>query len=252
VKIPDIIFLFLRILPQNSFAMLGLFFLFTAAATFGSSIEEHHYLKQTGSRAISFDWHLRSGEDLKLTTTLGDERDVTRMRTDFSTQEWSVADPSTETAIDVIREENKLVFSGIFKGKGYNRTISIDSFPWYQALSLSLRQFVNDNLKHLEFWSIRPDTLDIHRLQVNRVAEEVLELEGAEYQIIKLKIQLTGLKAPFWSCYYWLRKSDGLFLRYEGPSGPPGWPLTTVELVNPPRQAKVENGQKQPINKFPE
>ncbi|WP_321392288.1 hypothetical protein [uncultured Desulfuromusa sp.] len=223
--------------------VLVVFPLLTAATIYASPVEEHHYLKKTGDKVIDFDWHLRSGEDLELTTTLGEERDVTRMRTDFSTHTWSVDDPATETAIDVVRKGNTIIFKGIFKGKEYHQTVAIDSAPWYQALSLSLRQFVDADRQHLEFWSIRPDTLDIHRLQVNRVAEEELEFAGIDQKLIKLKIQLTGLKAHFWSCYYWLRESDGVFLRYEGPSGPPGWPMTTVELIVPPRQARVGDEQ---------
>ena len=233
---------FRKVLCLFRITALVLFIILSAATIYGSPIEEHHYLKKIGDRVIHFNWRLKSGEDLELTTTLGEERDVTQMHTDFSTHAWSVDDPSTETVIDVVREGDMIIFKGIFKGKKYSRTVTIDSSPWYQALSLSLRQFVDDDQKHLEFWSIRPDTLDIHRLQVNRVAEDGLEIAGVDQKLIKLKIQLTGLKAPFWSCYYWLRESDGVFYMYEGPSGPPGWPMTTVELIVPTSQVRVDHG----------
>lgn len=203
------------------------------------SAEHHRYLKKTGSEWIYFDWRLEQGEDLKLITVLGKELDITRMNKDFSTQFWAIEDPSTSTNMTVLRNNNELIMNGIFKGEKVERSIKVDSSPWYQALSLSLRQFVDQNRNHIQFWSIRPDNLDVHHLQVNREAEETRTIEGTLTEVIKLKIQLTGLKSAFWSCHYWLRKSDGLFVRYEGPSGPPGWPLTTVELVESPAQAEL-------------
>lgn len=219
--------------------MFIILFFSPLSASFGLSIEQHYYQKKTGSNLIYFDWRLEREEDLKLITLLGKERDVTRMNNDFSTQSWVINDPSTTTNMTVLRNNNELIMNGIFKGEKVERSIKVDSSPWYQALSLSLRQFVDQNRNHIQFWSIRPDNLDVHHLQVNREAEETRTIEGTLTEVIKLKIQLTGLKSAFWSCHYWLRKSDGLFVRYEGPSGPPGWPLTTVELVESPAQAEL-------------
>ena len=229
----------------NNCLTLIIFVIVTTSTAYGSSIEEQYYLKRTGSKLIHFDWRLERGKDLKLVTILGEERDTTRMKNDFSTQSWSVEDPSVGTVIDVIRRDDTIIFDGMFKGKEFNRTITIDSSPWYQALSFSLRQFTNQSYKHIEFWSIRPDTLEVHRLQVVRETDELLNINGVSSEVIKLKIQLTGLKSVFWSCYYWLRKTDGLFVRYEGPSGPPGWPLTTVDLIDTPTQAKLGGDSRQ-------
>lgn len=210
------------------------------AAQSSSPIEHHEYHKQTGSESLHFDWQLTRGEDLTLLTTLGNQRDTTRMGHDLSTRSWSVDDPQAKTLIKVFRQGRKLVFQGLFNGDEIDRKVKIDSAPWYQALSLSLRQFTDSEKKSIEFWSIRPDTLDVHRLKVFREAEENIRVNNVTCETIKLKIQLTGLKSVFWSCYYWLRKRDGLFVRYEGPSGPPGWPLTTVELISPCHQAQIE------------
>ena len=196
-------------------------------------VEQRQYLRTTGDRAQLFDWRLEYGEGLRLNTRIASERDVTRMDTALATQSWSMYDPQARTDIRVARKEGQLLFSGVFKGKEIERAFAVDELPWYQALSLSLRPFAHGPVERMEFWSIRPDTLDVHRLQVRREGEETLKLHGESVASIKLKIQLTGMKSIFWSCYYWLRKSDGLFVRYEGPSGPPGWPLTTVELLGP-------------------
>lgn len=220
---------------------LPLIFLFFAVChpILSGAAEQHHYLRTTGSKTILFDWRLEQDTDLKLITNLGEERDITRMDSDLSTHHWTINDPTAKTTLAVSRHDQELMIDGIFKGKPVQRIVKIDSAPWYQALSLSLRQLTDAEHNHLEFWSIRPDTLDVHRLQVTKEAEEILVIEGGSFATIKLKIQLTGLKSAFWSCHYWLRKQDGLFVRYEGPSGPPGWPMTTVELIGLPQQTRV-------------
>lgn len=221
--------------------LLILLFIAVCVSFPASAVEQYRYLRTTGSKTIFFDWRLEQNNELKLTIDLGGERDITRMNSDFSTHRWTINDPTVNTALVVARSDQKLIIDGVFKGNPVQRIVKIDSAPWYQTLSLSLRQLIGANDNHLEFWSIRPDTLDVYRLQVTREAEELLNIEGVSFTTIKLKIQLTGLKSAFWSCYYWLRKEDGLFVRYEGPSGPPGWPMTTVELIDLPKQNRVAN-----------
>ena len=195
-------------------------------------IEKRQYLKTTGDKEQLFDWRLEHGNGLKLESRIASEHDITHMDSALETQSWRKYDPLKETDIRVVRKGERLIFSGVFKGKKVARTFEVDESPWYQALSLSLRPFATGGGDDLEFWTVRPDTLDVHRLQVKREEETTLELHGESVACVKLKIQLTGMKSIFWSSYYWLRKSDGLFVRYEGPSGPPGWPETTVELLD--------------------
>ncbi len=176
------------------------------------------------------DWN--GGDGIRLITDLRQERDVTRLNQDLTTRSWSVKDPSQNTDLLVSRRDNRLVMRGIFKGKTLAKTVAISASPWYQALSISLRPFTNPNNTGLAFWSIRPDTLDVYKLEVIPLGEEQITIAGQRTDAIKLKIQLPGFKAMFWSCHYWLRQADGVFIRYEGPSGPPGWPATMVELID--------------------
>lgn len=211
----------------------------SSSAAFCDSIEEHQYLKETGKDKILFNWRLETGKQLRLITDLGEERDVTLMNNDLATRSWKIHDPAAQTDLLVRREGNRLAINGLFKGEKIERSEKIDASPWYQALSTSLRQFIDPQHDRLEFWSIRPDTLEVFRLQVSREGEELHNVNGIPTATIKLKIQLTGLKSMFWSCRYWLRKEDGLFVRYAGPSGPPGWPETTVELIPAPAEART-------------
>ena len=213
-----------------AFLLCGLFMVPTQGYSFSS--EQHLYRKTTGSDVHLFNWRLERGQEIRLITDIDQERDVTRINQELATRSWSVKDPAANTDITVTRRDNDLIMRGTFKGKNLNKSVPIDGAPWYQALSVSLQQFTNPNISFREFWSVRPDTLDVHKLEVIPAGEDALELEGSVTPALKLKIQLPGFKAMFWSCHYWLRKEDGLFIRYEGPSGPPGWPETIVELID--------------------
>ncbi len=215
---------------SNSYLLLlcGLFILPSPASS--ATTEQHLYTRTTGSQSELFSWRLERGEQLRLVSELAKERDVTRFDENLATSTWSVKDPTSNTDLRAQRKGEQLLLNGLFKGKKISRTESLGAAPWYQALSVSLRQFIHPGQTQIEFWTIRPDTLDLHKMQVKVAANEQITLQGQTVDTLKLKISLTGLSAHFWSCYYWLRKSDGLFVRYEGPSGPPGWPATVIEL----------------------
>ncbi len=213
-----------------AFLLCGLFMI--PAQGNAMTSEQHLYRKATGPSVQLFNWRLERGDEIRLITDIDQERDVTHINRELATRSWSVKDPAANTDLLVTRRGNDLLMRGTFKGKKLNKSVAIDAAPWYQALSVSLRQFTNPNIATKEFWSVRPDTLDVHKLKVIPEGEEELEREGQLTPVIKLKIQLPGFKAVFWSCHYWLRQNDGLFVRYQGPSGPPGWPDTTVDLID--------------------
>ncbi len=213
-----------------AFLLCGLFMVPSQA--YSVSSEQHLYRKATGKEVHLFNWRLERSHEIRLITDIKQERDVTRINQELATRSWSVKDPVVNTDLLVSRHDNELIMRGTFKGKKLNKTVTIDDSPWYQALSVSLQQYTNPNIGTKEFWSIRPDNLDVHKLRVIPAGVEELEVDGQLTTAIKLKIQLPGFKAVFWSCHYWLRRSDGLFIRYEGPSGPPGWPDTIVELID--------------------
>ncbi len=192
--------------------------------------EQHIYRQTTGDKEVLLSWSLLAVDNSELTTTIGPELDVTYFDGDYATHRWTVDDPETQTRLEVRREENRLIFAGVFRGEALEKSVDIDDSPWYQALSYALRLYHEGEGERQEFWSVRPDTLDVYRMQVNLVGEEQLTIQGETIATLKLKIRLTGLRAKFWSSSYWLRKNDGVFVRYEGPSGPPGSPMTVVEL----------------------
>jgi hypothetical protein len=196
-----------------------------------ASADSYRYREQTGKETREFLWALEQGREIRLTAESSEDCHLTLMDPTLATRQWRLVNPGAATEITVRRGKDVLLLNGQFEGKPVAKTIEIDSDPWYQALSLSLRALRAPEKESLEFWTLRPDNLEVHKLRAVRKGVEMLEVDGKLVAALRLEVSLTGLKAMFWHCSYWLRESDGVFLRYRGPSGPPGMPETEVRMV---------------------
>lgn len=115
----------------------------------------------------------------------------------------------------------------------------IDDAPWYQATSWSLRALVLSSQMEVRFWTVRIDTLTVHKIKAVKKQQMILNLNGAKEEAEEVELRLEGLLALFWKSSYWFRRSDGVFLRFEGPSGPPGTPDVVVEYQGPAAPCKM-------------
>lgn len=199
-----------------------------------------HYLQRTGEQSQSFSLTLEPGPPLRLKAEGPRERHQTVMESDYSTRRWQLTQSAEGTDIQARREGDSLLLSGRLRGEPVERRQAIDAAPWYQALSISLRNLLDQRVGALEFWTLRPDTLEVHKVRAVRQALETLEIDGEPVAAWRIELRLTGLKALFWRSHYWLRQSDGVFLRYRGPSGPPGQPLTEVGWVGEEARAEAD------------
>jgi hypothetical protein len=196
-----------------------------------ASATSFRYRQQTGSETREFLWILEKGREIRLRAESSEDCHLTLMDSSLATRQWRLVNPGAATEITVRREKDVLRLEGKFHGKPLERVVQVDSSPWYQALSLSLKTLLDPKRESVEFWTVRPDNLEVYKLRAFRKGTEILEVEGKQVPALRLEVTLTGLKAMFWHCSYWLRESDGMFLRYRGPSGPPGCPKTEVRLV---------------------
>ena len=106
---------------------------------------------------------------------------------------------------------------------------NFDALPWYQATSLSLRDLVSSPERERRFWTIRLDTLTVHQLKATKKG---VERSGTDDPLLRIRLSLPGLLAPFWQSDYWFTLPEAVFFRFEGPSGPPGSPQTIVTRVS--------------------
>jgi hypothetical protein len=105
--------------------------------------------------------------------------------------------------------------------------------PWYQATSLSLRELVASIDAERVFWTIRIDTLTAHKIRaIKKGIESGLKRMGVKKMLLRIRLTLPGMLAPFWKSDYWFALPEGIFFRFKGPSGPPGSPTTIVTRVS--------------------
>lgn len=150
----------------------------------------------------------------------------------LATKGWKLHNKGEDTDLTAQRSDNSIVIKGDFKGKEITKELKIDNRPWYQAWNLSFSRFVLSGRDQQEFWTLRDSDLKEFVMVVIRENEEVIELNGHTEEAVRVKVTLNNWMSKFWKVHYWFRKSDGIFLRYEGANGPPGTPVTVTELVS--------------------
>ena len=187
--------------------------------------EVYHYREVTGNTVKAVEWRLRKGDLLTLTTRSRREQYVTVTDSNYDTRRWKASTADGVTDFTAKRDGRTIVVSGRFKGEPVKKVLAIDNCPWYQATSLSLREMIASGDPERLFWTIRCDTLTVHKLRA--INKGVERLESAD-NMLHIRLTLPGLLAPFWKSDYWFALPEGVFFRFQGPSGPPGSPLTTV------------------------
>jgi hypothetical protein len=189
-----------------------------------------NFTESTGQDIHTFLWTLEEQNSWLLTSEGDSEVHRVWLDSELNTYKWTLERPEGQTTITASTEENRLLLEGTLNGKLYKKEFSLGDVPWYQALSLSLRKHLGEEFKEQEFWSIRPDNFDVHKMQIIKISEENLDSDGIPLPTYHVIVRPAGWKAPFWKGEYWFRKSDGQFVRYRGDSGPPGCPDTIIEL----------------------
>lgn len=198
-----------------------------ASATAGG-VEAYRYREITGESVKTVDWRLTKGDTFVLTTATARERNVTVAGPGYDTIEWRTVNAQEQTHLTARRHGDAIALSGRFKGEPIDRTLAIDDRPWYQATSLSLRDFIASADTERAFWTIRTDTLTVHRVKAIKKGIQRVEAGNRPKALLHIRLTLPGWRGPFWKSDYWFGLPDGVFYRFEGPSGPPGAPMTTV------------------------
>jgi hypothetical protein len=62
-------------------------------------------------------------------------------------------------------------------------------------------------------------------------SEEEIKIDDKKYKSIRIRLTLKGWLSIFWHADYWYRKSDGVFVKFEGVRGGPLTPKTITELI---------------------
>jgi hypothetical protein len=219
---------FAGVLSRYSLLLACVYFHAHSAA--GEVIEAHRYTEITGENHQEIQWRLEKDSEFTLTSTTANEVSVCSLDADLNTLSWQIARKDEDTTLTAERFDDEIHLSGHHAGAPIERRLKIDAAPWYQAGSISLRAFVQSAESEIRFWILRPGKFSAHKLIAVRQGKENLNINGVPISAHKIRVGLTGWKAPLWSAHYWFSAKNGVFLRYQGPSGPPGSPETVVEL----------------------
>lgn len=203
----------------------------SAALAADTPVETHHYLDTTGKDEKRITWKLeKRAQTNVLHYSAPTEEHVTITGPDFGTRSWSVSDTEVDSDFTAERNGAQIHIRGRFKGEPVDKTLTIDEAPWYQATSLSLRSLIAADDGERVFWTIRADTLTVHKI---RAIKKGVETRGHGEPLLHIRLTLTGLLAAVWKSDYWFSLPQGVFFRFEGPSGPPGAPKTIVQRQLP-------------------
>jgi|GEM_PF-481833 len=216
--------------PLRAFVPFCLALLILATASPASQILR--YREQTGDDSFTFSWRADWERDsVTVIQNQGDEIFSSVNTTEGTTLSWRfIKQPDTDVRAE--RKGDRIHFSGRFAGKTIDRTEAIDPRPWYQPLSFCLQRMVAREQSSADFWTIRPDTLEVLAMQAkNAGSAQIPSINGGAERTEKVVIQLDGLMSAIWQAEYWFRSSDNLFLQYRGTHGPPGTDETRIRLV---------------------
>ena len=193
--------------------------------------EAHHYRETTGESITDVAWRLTRGSLLTLTYTSLNEQHTTTTWPDYDTVRWRVLADNGQTDFLAERDGNTIVIHGTLSGQPVDKVLKIDSAPWYQATSLSLRELIASGDTERIFWTIRNDALTVHKIRAMKKGRETVESGKSRKELMHIRLALAGMLAPFWKSDYWFTLPEAVFFRFKGPSGPPGSPMTVVTLT---------------------
>jgi hypothetical protein len=154
----------------------------------------------------------------------------------LATLNWVFENPEENTKVTASREGNKIFLRGQSRRKPIEKTFKINELSWNQTFNIGLERFVLSPEKSMIFWAIGtrgPGNMKITRFKVKKKGIETITINGKQVEAVYITISLTGLLSIFWTGHYWYRKSDGVFLRYKGKSGP-GTGDSIMELTQLP------------------
>jgi hypothetical protein len=165
-----------------------------------------------------------------LTTSSG-EYDRIAMDARRSTLEWYRKVSIENTAITALRDGSRVRVSGTYQGKPYDKTHDFGNLPWYQLQEASYEYIFATGAKVTRFWTIDRRTLKPSEFKAELETEESVRIMGQLVPAIRYQLTIHGLPAFLFSARFWIRQTDGRFLKMDV-APVLGLPRSTVELTS--------------------
>lgn len=148
-----------------------------------------------------------------------------------SVLEWERKDPADGTDIRAIRQGSKVTVTGTLKGKPYEKTHDFGTQVWYQLQEASYEELYRSGRGKGSFWTIDRKSLKASEFKVEKIEEENILIMRTQIPVVKYSLSVSGVPAFLFKAHFWLRKTDGRFLKLEIPAVL-GFPLSTIELTS--------------------
>jgi len=187
---------------------------------------------QLGKDTILFNESVKAmgtGFSAVLTTSVG-EYDSLEMDGKRSTVRWQRRVQSENTDVSAERNGSKVRVRGTYKGKPYDKTHDIGDLSWFQLHEISYEELYSAGVTTANFWTIDRKTMKPTEFRAELQLEESITIMGAPVQSIKYALTVNGVPSILFTSHFWLRKTDGRFLKLEVPAVL-GLPRSSVVLT---------------------
>ena len=191
------------------------------------------YKETTGNTMITSTWKIDSLENgYCITATNSNEFHEINCNKDYATLSWEYTNRNLGIQILAQRIGDRILVIGEHKNKEIRQEFAIDNQPWFEFIEVSLTPFIESPDKSKEFWILQPYDLKLYKMVAMKQKIETITVNNNSIEAFNVKVTLSGFASVFWKVNYWFRKTDGVYVRYEGVKGAPGTPKTIVELIN--------------------
>jgi len=178
---------------------------------------EYELSQRFGEKTVTLSQRLlRTAEGYLATIESSDgATDRLVMDSERSTLEWRRSFPAEGTEIVAKRSGSTVSLTGRFKNKPVSVVEKIGDLPWFQFQELSYPAILDK--RAAEFWTISRRDLKAASFRAELQGSETLEVMGGSVSARRFLLTVKGIPRAVFKSSYWLRSSDGVFLRLEVP-----------------------------------
>jgi len=175
---------------------------------------------RVGGDSVLFHESIRAagaGYSASISSSVG-ESDSVLLDSRRSTLEWRRRVGGEGTELSAIRSGGQLRLEGLYKGRKYEKTLELGDLPWYEFQELSYEYLFSSGARTSRFWTIDRKTLKATRFSAERRESTSIEIMGKPVRAIEFALTVEGIPSFVFSSKFFIRESDGRFLRLEVPA----------------------------------
>jgi len=131
-------------------------------------------------------------------------------------KEWVIHCPKEETNYSGKKENGKVTIQGTFQGKILHKVINIPDEEFFANPKIDMMAFAQSHKNHINFWTIRKDTLEKHKMTAIHKGIEIIDINGVEVKANKIYWKAKFIPDVFFNRTYWFRHSDGIYIKQIG------------------------------------